>query len=212
MSRRADFGRETRQRIALEAARIMAEEAITDFHTAKRKAAHRLGVSDRIELPSNGEVDAALKEYLQLFKKDKTEDCIRKLRIKAVEAMQFLHLFKPRLVGSVLEGTAANNNAKIVLHVFTDVSEDINFFLMEKQIPFEVGDVRLRMSIQEDYRRYPVVRFIAGDAPVELIIFPANGLRQAPLSPIDGKPCRRVALAELQDLLQGPPQLSSQAS
>ncbi len=62
--------RQMRQRIALEAGRIMAETGNQDFHLAKRKAAARLGAADTRNLPSNTEVQEALREYQRLFLAD----------------------------------------------------------------------------------------------------------------------------------------------
>ena len=51
---------EIRQRISREAARIMAEEGVRDFHTAKRKATERLNLPEARHLPSNQEIEQAL--------------------------------------------------------------------------------------------------------------------------------------------------------
>src|SRR3970040_2866930 len=58
---------ELRQHIATDAARIMAEEGVRDFQSAKRKAAARLGLPETRHLPGNDEVDSALQEHLRLF-------------------------------------------------------------------------------------------------------------------------------------------------
>ena len=54
-----------RQRLAVEAARIMAEEHISDFYKAKHKAAERLGAANTRNLPRNGEIEKALQEQGQ---------------------------------------------------------------------------------------------------------------------------------------------------
>ena len=48
--------REQRHRLAMEAARLMAREAIDDAGSARRKAARRLGISDRASQPDDGEI------------------------------------------------------------------------------------------------------------------------------------------------------------
>jgi len=50
-------------------------------------------------------------------------------------------------------------------------------------------------------RNYPVYSFVAGDIPIELTVFSENGIREAPASPLDGKPMRRASLQELENLL-----------
>jgi hypothetical protein len=48
---------------------------------------------------------------------------------------------------------------------------------------------------------YPGVRFEIGDQAIEVTVFPTDGIRQAPVSPVDGRPMRRADLAELEALL-----------
>src|SRR5688500_19088266 len=59
--------RERRRRLAHEAARLMAEGGIRDYHQAKLKAAERLGIHDDASLPRNREIEDALREYQRLF-------------------------------------------------------------------------------------------------------------------------------------------------
>ena len=54
--------RERRHRLANEAARLMAEGGIRDFHQAKLKAAARLGIHDDASLPRNREIEDALRQ------------------------------------------------------------------------------------------------------------------------------------------------------
>ena len=62
-----DKARRNRLRIAQEAARLMSEHGIRDFHHAKRKAAERLGIADTQSLPRNAEIEQALREHQRLF-------------------------------------------------------------------------------------------------------------------------------------------------
>src|SRR3546814_19953739 len=57
-------------RPAHEAARLIAEGGIRDFHQAKLKAAERLGILDDASLPRNREIEDALREYQRLFQRD----------------------------------------------------------------------------------------------------------------------------------------------
>jgi hypothetical protein len=49
------------------------------------------------------------------------------------------------------------------------------------------------------------VQFVAGDKEIEAVVFPLNGIRQSPSSPVDGKPMRRADIAELETLLANEP-------
>lgn len=188
-----------RQRIAQEAARIVAEEGIRDYHMAKRKAADRLGAADTQNMPRNTEVEEALHEYHRLFKSATQPRRLRQLRETALQAMRLFVRFDPRLVGSVLTGTAGEHS-DVNLHLFAENPEEVALFLMEEHIPFEPGERRLRLSSDATVA-YPVYRFVAGGTTIDLTVFHTTGLRQAPRSPVDGKPMRRVSIAALEELM-----------
>ena len=48
---------------------------------------------------------------------------------------------------------------------------------------------------------YPGVHFEFDDHVVDATVFPIDGIRQAPVSPVDGKPMRRIDADELEVLL-----------
>ena len=50
---------------------------------------------------------------------------------------------------------------------------------------------------------YPVVHFVAGDQPIDAVVFPIDGIRQSPASPVDGRPMKRADAAEIEALLEG---------
>lgn len=204
MSRRQPQHRltEIRQRLAQEAARILAEEGRRDFFAAKRKAAERLGIRDAAHVfPNNREIEAALGEYHRLFYADSQPRRLRELREAAFRAMQLFNGFEPRLTGPVLAGTATLH-AEVQLHLFTDVPERIPLHLLERNIPHENAEKRLR-GLDGAYRNYPVFRFMAGDIPIEAVVFPYDAIREAPASPVDGRPMRRAPLHEVESLLTG---------
>lgn len=201
MTRRtAPHTHESRHVLAQEAARIMSEEAVRDFRVAKHKAAARLGFDTRhLPMPTNLEVEAALVERQRLFHAASQPASLRRLRETAREAMRMLNGFEARLVGPVLSGTA-DRHAIIYLHVFSDPPEQVAIFLMDKQIPYEVSARKLRFGAGVQ-RTYPMYRFLAGDTPVELTVFKVDGIREAPNSPVDGKPMKRGTLRDLDILL-----------
>jgi hypothetical protein len=188
-----------RTRIAQEAARLMSEEGIQDFYAAKRKAAQHLGAPDTRNMPRNQEVEVALQEYQRLFRGEQQSGHLRVLREAAVQAMRFLAGFKPRLVGSVLSGTAGRH-ADINLHLFADTPEEVSLFLMDNSIPFHPAQKRLRIS-REAWQEFPAYEFMAGEQAVELVVFPSEGRREAPRSPVDGRPMRRARVEEVEALL-----------
>jgi hypothetical protein len=188
-----------RLRVAQEAARLMSEHGIRDFHHAKLKAAERLGVHDAQALPRNNEIEDALREHQRIFHGDSQPQLLRERREAAVEAMRFLADFEPRLVGAVLEGTADAYSA-VCLHVFSDTPEAVTLFLQERGVPVEVQTRRLRVTRDEQVE-YPVLLFAADSLPFDLTVLPRDALRQAPLDRIDEKPMRRASLATAEELL-----------
>ncbi len=185
--------------LAQECARLLAEEGLTDFRVAKRKAAQRLAVTDQRLMPDHREIEQALLDYQRLFQADRQPQQLQKLREAALDALRFLTDFRPRLVGSVLSGTAGPNTA-IQLHLFADTPEDVALFLMNQRIPFETGERRLKPGNGESVN-LPVFRFSAGDHDFDLTVFAPLAEREAPRSPVDGRPMRRARPAELEALL-----------
>jgi len=190
---------QTRQHIAETAARIMAEEGVSDFHAAKRKAADRLGVPESKHLPGNDEVHSALQLYLQLFHSGQLSQNLQRLRQLAADGMRFLEKFDPRLVGSVLSGTVTATT-EIHLHITADTPEEVGLWLDEYHIPHEQSDRRLRFG-GDRHETFPTYHFTADGIPVELCVFDRRNGRETPLSSVDGKPMKRANLKEVEGLV-----------
>lgn len=189
-----------RRALAQEAARIMAEHGIRDFLAAKRKAAARFGVEDGAVLPKNIEIEAALGEYQRLFGAATHAASLAAQRRAALRVMRWLEEFEPRLVGPVLSGTATEH-VDVQLHLFAERPESIAFKLMDYGIAHDVTERRVRMNA-ERVLAYPGLRFEMDDQPIEATVFPMDGIRQAPVSPVDGRPMRRADADELELLLE----------
>lgn len=203
MSRHATpRGENLRRALAQEAARIMAEHGIRDFRVAKRKAAERLGAPDGAMLPKNTEIETALAEYQRLFGGELHLESLQAQRRAALAAMRRLGEFEPRLVGPVLSGTATEHS-EVQLHLFADWPESVAMKLIDLGVAHEVTERRVRMS-PERVLAYPGVRFEVDDQPIEATVFPCDGIRQAPVSPVDGRPMRRASAPEVEALLDEP--------
>jgi len=197
---RAIRGDDLRRALAQEAARLMFEHGVDDYGFAKRKAAERLGAGEYAVLPKNSEIDAALAEYQRLFAADTHADMLAEQRRAAVDAMELLEEFEPRLVGPVLTGTATPHQ-EISLHLFSDSPEAVSLRLLEDHIQYKVSEHRVRMNA-ERVLQVPAVQFSVFDFPVDATVFPRDGIRQSPLSPSDGRPMRRAALEEVRALVE----------
>jgi hypothetical protein len=193
-------GENLRRALAQEAARIMAEHGIRDFLVAKRKAAERFGVSDGTAvLPRNSEIEEALAAYQRLFGGASHLQALHAQRSAALAAMRYLHEFEPRLVGPVLSGTATEHS-EVQLHLFADRAESVTLKLIDQGIPHEVTERRIKLN-RERSRAFPGVRFQLDDQPIEATVFPPDDIRQAPASPVDGRPMRRANALEVEALL-----------
>ncbi|MBL8271834.1 hypothetical protein [Steroidobacter sp.] len=200
MSKRSNpRAEQLRMALAQEAARIMSEQGIDDYGLAKRKAAERLGATDIAVLPKNTEIEAALAAHHRLFDGDKHSTALSALRRTALQAMKLLDSFQPRLVGPVLSGTASAHS-EVNLHLFADSPERVTLHLVDNNIPHHVAERRLRYEPNR-LVSYPVVQFVAGDREIDAVVFPIDGIRQSPASPVDGRPMRRADTAELKSLL-----------
>jgi hypothetical protein len=188
-----------RQAVADEAARIMNEQGVDDFLLAKRKAAERLGVTDSSILPRNTEIEAALMAHHRLFAQDRHAADLSDLRRSALAAMRLMQDFQPRLVGPVLNGSASAHS-EINLHLFSETPEAVSLRLDERGVPHEVLERRVRFE-RDRAVSYPALRFVAGRQTVDAVVFPLDGIRQSPCSPVDGKPMRRASATEVEDLL-----------
>lgn len=187
-----------RSAIAQEAARLMAEHGIQDYFIAKRKAAERYGVTEGAFLPKNTEIEAALASYQRLFGGAQHASSLQEQRRAALQAMELLKDFEPRLVGPVLQGTATEY-VDIQLHVFSDSAEAVAMYLLDRRYEYEVFERRVKMA-PDRLQPVPTLRFAIGSETIEAFVFPRDGIRQAPVSPVDGKPMRRAGVAEVRQL------------
>jgi hypothetical protein len=183
-------GPELREKLAQEAARLMVEGGIEDFGLAKRKAAERLGVRGAGALPSNAQIEARRAEWQRIFEPEH-DARLADLRRVAVETMEWLEAFRPRLVGAVLAGTAMINSA-VELHVFTDEPERVAAVLAERGVLLRDCQRRYRFG-RDVVEQVPGFSFVWRGEQVDVLVFNERGAHHAPLSPVDQKPMRRAA-------------------
>jgi len=188
-----------RRRVAVEAARLISEHGLRDYHAAKRKAAERLNIRDESSLPKNSEIEEALREHQRLFHGGDQPGHLRELRVAACEAMRYLKRFAPRLVGPVLDGTADAHSA-VALHLFSESPETVIDMLAEDGVEFEEDSRRLRINhaVSADF---PVLRIARSGVDYDLTLLPQDAIRQAPLDRTGERPMQRAALAAVEALL-----------
>ena len=133
-----------REQLAHHAARLMAEDDITDYAFAKRKAAKQMGAADTQHLPSNEEVETALRSFRSLYQGDSHPLILRQLREQALAAMHLFAPFHPYLTGSVLNGTAGEQS-DINLLVYSDDEKSVLMFLLKHNLPFDGGEWKVHL-------------------------------------------------------------------
>lgn len=185
--------------VAQEAARIIVNHGVRDYGAAKTKAAGRLGFKSRGALPGNSEIEYAIEQHHQLFGGESHVDLLRSMRETALSAMGILSSFTPRLVGPVLIGTADESSA-INLHVFSDSAESVAMELSSLDIQYWPYERQLK-SRRGQTDNYAGFQFYHNSAEIQATVFPVDGIRQAPLSPIDYKPMDRADAARVTNLL-----------
>jgi hypothetical protein len=199
-------GSQTRILIAREAARLMYEEQVDQYFTAKRMAAKRLfGVAGAkqmrfrpSDLPSNGEIQAALLRLAEMVEGDARTVRLGAMRCCALTIMQHLVQFEPRLIGSVSTGRI-RHGSDIDLHLFSDDADAPEVALRELGWAYEkqVAQIR-RGNTWLDYLHLHV----DAEFPVELTVYPRGDLRHRPRSSTDGKPIERLSIAAVLSLIR----------
>lgn len=150
------------------AAKLMHEDAIEDVGEALRRAVRIVGRTNA-RLPHAEDVRAALLRRLRLFNPDSGQDLLE-MRKAALDAVEFLAEFKPRAVGSIVDGTAQRSD-RIKLLCECDPPDRLAERLQELRIPavqiqrFEAGE------LQQSFE------FIAGKFIFELL---AHAPRKSP--------------------------------
>ena len=182
----------TRASIANAAARLMAEDGITDFHLAKKKAARQLGLPDHVAFPDNAEVEAELRAYRSLYQGEEHAELLRAMRQSALELLQLLAPFNPYLTGSVLDGTAGEHS-RIDILLFADSAKEVEIFLLNRGIDVEHAEVR-------NERVEAVLVMETDTVDANLVIMPPH-LERVVLKFRDGRPRERIRAEALGALL-----------
>ncbi|WP_241696247.1 hypothetical protein [Solimonas terrae] len=163
------------------------------------KALQRLGLPSRsTSLPDNAQIDLAVINYQQLFGGPAYFGHLQGLRSLALPLMRLLSGFEPRLTGGAVTG-AVTIAHHLQLHVFADQSEAVDVFLIDRGFAFDITERRYRYSDGRE-ESTPLLRLEIDGFGVDIAVFTLDDLRRAPLSPQDGRPCRRLNLAAAEAL------------
>ena len=186
-----------RRHIAYLAARLMAVDGVADYGTAKQKAARQAGLEDANQLPDNAEVEAALREYHDLYQAQDQPAQLRRMRKVAVRVMREFGDFRPALVGSVLTGTA-NRFSDVNLQLFPDDAKTLTLFLLNRRYRYEEGARRVQRG--GGTIEVPQILLEVEGVPVTLTVLDRDDERVAPRSRGEAE-AQRARLAEVEALL-----------
>lgn len=191
--------RELQRRIAYEAARIMTECRSGNIIHARQKAAAKLGITRRQQMPTRDEIEEALREQQWLLRGDEQQLALNRLRRSALEAMRALRQFNPMLVGSVYQGTA-DTNSHVQIHLHANTPEDVLFALADLKIPWQERQRGMKFS-DGQHLEIPSFKFTADGVGFELLVFSAKTPRLRPLDPLDNQPIQGASIKEMDALV-----------
>jgi len=189
-----------RAEIAAAAARLIAEDGL-DYGTAKRKAAKQILGNNKVRgdvLPDNAMVEDEVRTYNALFFADTQPRRLRHLRELAVRLMRELEVFQPYLTGAVLNGTAGDHS-DIHLHLFADSAKDVEIYLLNKGVDFEVSE----SPHFNGHGDIETLSFLWQNEGVHLAIYDIDDLRHSGGRKAGGR-VERAALAAVIALLTAP--------
>lgn len=152
-----------RQLLAEACARLIANDGMTDYAAAKRKAVRQLGCDDTRNLPTNEEVDEALRAYRQIYHSDRHPQVLQALRQRARTLMERLAQFDPWLTGAVMTGSAGEYS-DIELLVLSDDPKEVEFFLLNAGIEYRHSDCPHPDGV--------CMRWLDDEVPVLLMVLP----------------------------------------
>ena len=181
-----------RREIAALAARMMAEDGISDFGFAKRKAARQLGATDADSLPNNTEIEAELRAWQALYQDDEQPERLFEMRSAAVDVMQMLETFRPYLTGGALDGTAGRYS-ELEIEIFPDSTKDVEIFFLNQDFPYEHREPRRPAPHAPE----AILSFDWEDVPVKISVYPSAAER------VPRRGQDRARLAQVEALLAG---------
>ena len=167
-----------RAEIAALAARMIAEEG-ADYGAAKKRAAKQILGDARLRgdiLPDNAQVEAEVRIYQELFFGETQPARLAHLRALAYRLMEDLQQFSPHLTGAVLQGTAGDHS-DIHLQLFADSPKDVEIWLLNKNMAFEVGETGHFKG--RGFDAVETVSFMWHEEGVHLALYQTDDLRGA---------------------------------
>lgn len=189
-----------RREIAALAARMIAEDGITDYGFAKRKAARQLGAVNADELPNNAEIEAEVRTYLAVFQDEEHVERQHAMRLAAIEVMRELEPFRPYLTGAVLEGTAGRYS-EVEIDLFPESAKEVEIFFLNQNVAYEHREPRRNQPDGPE----AILVFDWDDIPVKLRIYAQDIERVSRRGPHGARQMERARLSVVEALVCNAP-------
>lgn len=168
MSKQVKGAAHARRAIAAQAARLIAEDGVADFGTAKRKAARQLGFRESDGLPDNDEIEEALRSYQTLYQNSEQRARLLELRQTALSVMREFEAYSPYLAGPAWKGTASRG-AGVDINLFTDLEKQVELQLLGRGIAYSTSErAHFNRSLN---RKVPVFSFEVDEVMVRLVVY-----------------------------------------
>ncbi len=192
-------GSKLRRQIAWEAARLMYSREVSEYYTAKQKAARQIcqGWVKPADLPSNVEIRDQIQLLARLFEGETRTDNLLAMRLAALALMRRLSPFRPRLIGSVLTGHV-RQGSDIDIHIFSDTTEAVTHLLDQDGLSYVV---ERKQVLKHGEERIFTHIHLTDRFPFELTLYPTKQVHYAFKSSITGKAIERASIAELEQFL-----------
>jgi hypothetical protein len=145
------------EEIAAAAAHLVVDEGM-EYAAAKKKAARDFG--SRAELPSNEQLEDAVREHISIFCADTQPAELRAMRQVALRWMARLADYRPHLSGAVWRGTATRQSA-VHIDLYCDDPKAAEITLINAGVDYDSGDLPRP-------GREPLVVLTVGDKSREL--------------------------------------------
>ncbi len=175
----------------------MYERLESEYFTAKRKAAARLGVNFRHQpkdLPSNREIRDEIQAFARIHEGERRVSDLRDMRLAALRMMRLLEPFRPRLIGSVVTGHI-RKGSDIDIHVFSDNVAAITDVL---ELHNYRHDVERKRVLKHSTERIFTHVHIPDYYPYELTVYAADQVNYTFKSSVTGKAIERASIRELE--------------
>lgn len=189
-----------RKKVAREAALLLYTQQEREFKQAKEKAAKMLG--SRF-LPTNFEVAEELDLIADEFEGDERENRLTRMRKEALEIMEILADFQPRLIGSVWRGTV-NKNSDIDIVVFSQNKEAVLEALAKRNLKV-IGVETVPMAGDGCGETHHIFIELPSKDKVEVIVRKLEDINKEERCDIYGDLKRGLLIDQLREVLEKDP-------